>query len=52
MQTFTRDKIPEDPLNPLAGRRALHGKNITVARFRFDKGNVVAMHHHINIKSP
>jgi quercetin dioxygenase-like cupin family protein len=48
MQTFTWNDIPEDILNPLAGRKALHGANITVARFRFDKGNVVAMHHHIN----
>ena len=48
MQTFTWNDIPEDVLNPLAGRKALHGKNITMARFRFDKGNVVAMHHHIN----
>jgi len=48
MQTYTWDQIQEDSLNPLAGRKALHGDGITVARFRFDKGNVVAMHHHIN----
>jgi quercetin dioxygenase-like cupin family protein len=48
MKTYAWDRIPEDALNPLAGRKALHGDSITVARFRFDKGNVVAMHHHIN----
>lgn|ERR1035441_1299917 len=44
----TWDSIHEDTLNPLAGRKALHGSAITVARFRFDKGNQVAMHHHAN----
>lgn len=48
MRTCTWDEIPEETLNPLAGRKALHGKNITLARFRLDKGNVVAMHHHVN----
>ncbi len=35
-------------MNPLAGRKAVHGEQITLARFRFDKGNQVAMHHHAN----
>ncbi len=35
-------------MNPLAGRKALHGEQITLARFRFDKGTQVAMHHHAN----
>jgi quercetin dioxygenase-like cupin family protein len=48
METYTWDKIAEDKLNPLAGRKAVHGSDITVARFRFDKGNQVAMHHHPN----
>ena len=44
----TWDSIHEDTLNPLAGRKALHAENMTVARFRFDKGNQVASHHHVN----
>jgi quercetin dioxygenase-like cupin family protein len=48
MKSLTWNDIPEDALNPLAGRKALHGSAITVARFRFDKGNQVAMHHHAN----
>jgi quercetin dioxygenase-like cupin family protein len=48
MQIHTWTGIAEETLNPLARRKALHGKNITVARFRFDKGNQVASHHHGN----
>ena len=48
MHVHTWAQIKEDALNPLAGRKALHGKMITLARFRFDKGNQVAMHHHAN----
>jgi quercetin dioxygenase-like cupin family protein len=48
MEITTWKQIKEDVLNPLAGRKALHGKMITLARFRFDKGNKVAMHHHPN----
>ena len=48
MDIQTWNIIKEDVLNPLAGRKALHGKMITLARFRFDKGNKVAMHHHAN----
>lgn len=48
MDIKTWSQIKEDSLNPLAGRKALHGDMITLARFRFDKGNKVAMHHHAN----
>ena len=48
MDITTWNQIKEDVLNPLAGRKALHGTMITLARFRFDKGNKVAMHHHPN----
>jgi quercetin dioxygenase-like cupin family protein len=48
MKIHTWDSIAEDTLNPLAGRKALHGTAITVAHFRFDKGNKVALHHHGN----
>ena len=40
--------INEDELSPTAGRKAMHGAQITMARFRFDKGNKVAVHHHVN----
>ena len=48
MKIHTWDDIAEEQLNPLAGRKALHGSAITVAHFRFDKGNKVALHHHAN----
>jgi len=48
MDILTWNSLKEDVMNTLAGRRALHAQNMTVARFRFDKGNKVAMHHHIN----
>ena len=48
MKIYRWDEMKEDALNPLAGRKALHGEHITLARFRFDKGNKVAMHHHVN----
>lgn len=48
MEIYTWDGIKEDVMNPLAGRKALHGKMITLARFRFDKGNKVAVHQHPN----
>jgi quercetin dioxygenase-like cupin family protein len=48
MNIQTWNTIKEDALNPLAGRKAMHGQMITLARFRFDKGNKVAMHHHPN----
>ena len=48
MKTYTWDDIAEEQLNPLAGRKALHGSSITVAHFRFDKGNKVASHHHVH----
>lgn len=48
MNILTWKDIKEDAMNPLAGRKALHAENMTVARFRFDKGNQVAMHHHVN----
>jgi unsaturated pyranuronate lyase len=48
MKIHTWNSIAEDQLNPLAGRKALHGANMTVAHFRFNKGNQVASHHHGN----
>jgi quercetin dioxygenase-like cupin family protein len=48
MKIQTWNDIAEEQLNPLAGRKALHGNSITIARFRFNRGNQVASHHHGN----
>ena len=48
MKIYRWEEMQEDIMNPLAGRKAVHGEKITLARFRFDKGNKVAMHHHAN----
>jgi quercetin dioxygenase-like cupin family protein len=48
MKIHTWNDIAEETLNPLAGRKALHGAGMTIARFRFNKGNKVASHHHVN----
>jgi quercetin dioxygenase-like cupin family protein len=48
MKIYTWDDMAEEQLNPLAGRKALHGTAITVAHFRFDKGSKVAIHDHAN----
>jgi len=48
MKSCGWNDIKEDVIGPLAGRRVLHGTHLTVARFRFDKGNEVVMHHHVN----
>jgi quercetin dioxygenase-like cupin family protein len=48
MKIHTWEEMKEDIMNPLAGRKALHGEGITLARFRFDQGNVVAVHKHVN----
>jgi len=40
--------MEEEPLNPLVGRKMLHGLNATIARIRLLKGAVVPMHSHPN----
>jgi quercetin dioxygenase-like cupin family protein len=48
MQCYNWDVLEEEPLNPLLGRRMIHGRHITVARIRLQKGAVVPMHSHPN----
>jgi len=48
MQYYNWNLIEEEPLNPLLGRKMLHGRNVTVARIRLRKGAVVPMHSHPN----
>ena len=48
MRHFNWDLLEEEALNPLLGRKAVHGQNTTVARIRLRKGAVVPMHSHPN----
>jgi len=48
MQHYNWDEVEEEALNPLVGRRMIHGQNMTVARIRLRKGAVVPMHQHAN----
>jgi quercetin dioxygenase-like cupin family protein len=48
MQFYNWDLLEEEPLNPLLGRKMIHGREITVARIRLRKGAVVPMHSHPN----
>src|ERR1017187_4610647 len=46
MQYYNWNLLEEEPLNPLLGRKTIHGQNVTVARIRLRKGAVVPMHRH------
>jgi quercetin dioxygenase-like cupin family protein len=48
MQHYNWNLIEEEPLNPLLGRKTIHGGSMTVARIRLGKGAVVPMHSHAN----
>jgi quercetin dioxygenase-like cupin family protein len=48
MQSYNWNLVEEEPLNPLLGRKTIHGQNLTVARIRLRKGAVVPMHSHPN----
>jgi quercetin dioxygenase-like cupin family protein len=48
MQHYNWDRLEEEPLNALLGRRMIHGRHMTVARIRLRKGAVVPMHSHPN----
>jgi quercetin dioxygenase-like cupin family protein len=48
MQYYNWNLLEEEPLNPLLGRKTIHGQNVTVARIRLRKGAVVPMHRHPN----
>jgi len=48
MQYYNWNRLEEEPLNPLLGRKMIHGQNVTVARIRLRKGAVVPVHSHAN----
>src|ERR1035437_5432225 len=48
MEYYNWNLLEEEPLNPLLGRKTIHGQNVTVARIRLRKGAVVPMHRHPN----
>jgi quercetin dioxygenase-like cupin family protein len=48
MQYYNWNLLEEEPLNPLLGRKMIHGENVTVARIRLRKGATVPLHSHAN----
>ena len=48
MKHHNWNAIPEEQMNPLVGRKVIHGQNITVARLRLAKGAIVPLHSHVN----
>ncbi len=48
MQHYDWSLVPEEQLNPLLGRKVIHGRNMTVARIRLRKSAVVPLHSHAN----
>jgi quercetin dioxygenase-like cupin family protein len=48
MQYYNWNLLEEEPLNPLLGRKTIHGQNTTIARIRLRKGAMVPMHSHAN----
>jgi quercetin dioxygenase-like cupin family protein len=48
MKHHNWNAIPEEQMNPLVGRKVIHGEKITVARLRLSKGAIVPLHSHVN----
>lgn len=48
MDFYRWDRLEEEQLNPLLGRKVIHGRNMTIARLRLRKSVVVPTHNHIN----
>jgi len=48
MLHYNWNLLEEEALNPLLGRKMIHGKNTTVARISLRKGAVVPTHSHPN----
>ena len=46
MPYYNWDLLEEEALNPLLGRKMIHGQNMTVARIRLRKGAMVPTHSH------
>jgi quercetin dioxygenase-like cupin family protein len=48
MQYYNWNRLDEEALSPLVGRKMIHGQTMTVAHIRLGKGAVVPMHSHPN----
>ena len=48
MQHYNWNLVEEEALNPLVGRKMIHGRTMTVAHIRLRKGAVVPTHSHPN----
>ena len=48
MQLYNLDQIEKEQLNPLFGRRVIHGETVTMARVYMSKGCLVPTHSHVN----
>lgn len=48
MELHHWDRIAEEQLNPLIGRKVIHARNMTLARIRLRKDAVVPMHSHMH----
>jgi quercetin dioxygenase-like cupin family protein len=48
MNVYDWNAIPEEQLNPLVTRRAVHTDRMTIAKLRLSKGAIVPLHQHEN----
>ena len=48
MPLYDWKQIPEEQMNPLVSRRAIHMNGITIARLHMKKDAVVPEHHHVH----
>ena len=48
MEDRTWQNVPEERMNALITRRAIHTENLTVARIHLQKGALVPLHHHVS----
>jgi len=48
MDHYNWSLIPEEKMNPLVTRQAIHTPHMTIARLRMAKGALVPVHRHVN----
>lgn len=48
MKLYDWKTVEREQMNPLMGRQAIHGEQLTVARIELDKDAVVPEHSHLN----
>ena len=48
MEEHVWTDVPEERMNALVTRRAIHTANLTIARIRLLKGALVPLHHHVS----